>query len=154
MLLAAFMGLSSIGGWSQSWLLGGTGTLHVGGGFDGNVWKIPMQVAHPFSASQSDGFTALHAKWNRDAVRGVNHWVLHASGFAKKHAVQSGANAHRVEFGAKLLHRLSDRVRGDLGLLLLEQQQLELHWEDNEQWSSKRAAVARRMASPNRRRSP
>ena len=130
------MGLSFSGGWSQSGLLGGTGTVQLGAGFDGNVWRIPVQAAHPFSASQSDGFTALQAQWNRDAVRGVNHWVLHASGFAKKHAVQSGANAHRVEFGAKLLHRLNERVRGDLGLLLVEQQQLEVHWEDNEQWSS------------------
>lgn len=136
LLLVAAMGLSFSGGWSQSGLLGGTGTVQLGAGFDGNVWRIPVQAAHPFSASQSDGFTALQAQWNRDAVRGVNHWVLHASGFAKKHAVQSGANAHRVEFGAKLLHRLNERVRGDLGMLLVEKQQLEVHWEDNEQWSS------------------
>ena len=149
LLLAAILVLYSIGTWGQSGVLGGTGTVQFGAGIDGNVWKVPAEVGMPFSASQGDGFSTLQAKWNRGAVRGVSHWLLHASGSAKKHVVQNGANAHRVEVGTKLMHRLSDRVRGDLSILLAQQQQLEVHWEDDEQWSSMGRVEMQSFASMN-----
>lgn len=136
LFLTVIFGFYSLGSWSQTGLLGGSGTVQLGAGLDGNVWKIPLIDASRSLAPQGDGFTMLQAHWKKEAVRGVNHWIMHASGSAKKFAVQSRANAHKVEVAAKLLHRLSDRVRGDLGMLLIQQQQLEVHWDDNEQWSS------------------
>ncbi len=118
----------------QDGFFSGVGLVEVSSGLDGNVWRMPVGMSDPAKKPTQDVFTRLEGRWKNEVAHGKSHWTVSASGYAKRQAIQSDANAHQLDFGAGLIHQMNARVRGELGLALSQRKELEVNWADREQW--------------------
>lgn len=136
--LTLFVGflLVSAASFGQGGVFSGAGTIEVSSGLDGNVWRTPADGPEFLSSPENDAFTRVHGSWKKEIIQGANLWSIQAAGDVKRQVIQSAANSHRAGVGAKLLHEMNARVRGEVGMTLAQQRQLEVHWADEEQWKS------------------
>jgi hypothetical protein len=135
-LCALVLGLCANVTLGQSGFFTGSGSVEAVSGVDANVWRVPYVGYGQFAAPQEDVFAQMRGQWNKEIVQGSNQWFIRASGDAKQQVMHRAANAHRVATEVRLLRHLSGNVRGELGLAISQQKQLEVHWADQEQWES------------------